>query len=203
MKFDYKWLVIILLVIAVIVTAVAGHRSPVQPVVSPTPTLEAVIPSPAPSVSPEPSASPTPTVQPSASPSVDPIIDNIKPDPTSAVIIIEDFTEADKRQAFANKGAKFIKELEAEGLVVETDIDTFTVLIFQNLTDEEVKEFAKTGLSYNEIIKGMLDQAFVKEIKTEMFLQHLVIGFRHNEQIIAAYDVIADIPRDDLIEAVG
>lgn len=203
MKFDYKWLVIILLVIAVIVTAVAGHRSPVQPVVSPTPTLEAVIPSPAPSVSPEPSASPTPTVQPSASPSVDPIIDNIKPDPTSAVIIIEDFTEADKRQAFANKGAKFIKELEAEGLVVETDIDTFTVLIFQNLTDEEVKEFAKTGLSYNEIIKGMLDQAFVKEIKTEMFLQHLVIGFRHNEQIIAAYDVIAGIPRDDLIEAVG
>ena len=203
MKFDYKWLVIILLVIAVIVTAVAGHRSPVQPVVSPTPTLEAVIPSPAPSVSPEPSASPTPTVQPSASPSVDPIIDNIKPDPTSAVIIIEDFTEADKRQAFANKGAKFIKELEAEGLVVETDIDTFTVLIFQNLTDEEVKEFAKTGLSYNDIIKGMLDQAFVKEIKTEMFLQHLVIGFRHNEQIIAAYDVIADIPRDDLIEAVG
>lgn len=203
MKFDYKWLVIILLVIAVIVTAVAGHRSPVQPVVSPTPTLEAVIPSPAPSVSPEPSSSPTPTVQPSASPSVDPIIDNIKPDPTSAVIIIEDFTEADKRQAFANKGAKFIKELEAEGLVVETDIDTFTVLIFQNLTDEEVKEFAKTGLSYNEIIKGMLDQAFVKEIKTEMFLQHLVIGFRHNEQIIAAYDVIADIPRDDLIEAVG
>ena len=203
MKFDYKWLVIILLVIAVIVTAVVGHRSPVQPVVSPTPTLEAVIPSPVPSVSPEPSASPTPTVQPSASPSVDPIIDNIKPDPTSAVIIIEDFTEADKRQAFANKGAKFIKELEAEGLVVETDIDTFTVLIFQNLTDEEVKEFAKTGLPYNEIIKGMLDQAFVKEIKTEMFLQHLVIGFRHNEQIIAAYDVIADIPRDDLIEAVG
>ena len=203
MKFDYKWLVIILLVIAVIVTAVAGHRSPVQPVVSPSPVLEVVNPSPAPTVSPEPSASPTPTVQPSASPSVDPIIDNIKPDPTSAVIIIEDFSEADKRQAFATKGAKFIKELEAEGLVVETDIDTFTVLIFQNLTDEEVKEFAKTGLPYNEIIKGMLDQAFVKEIKTEMFLQHLVIGFRHNEQIIAAYDVIADIPRDDLIEAVG
>ena len=203
MKFDYKWLVIILLVIAVIVTAVVGHRSPVQPVVSPSPVLEVVNPSPAPTVSPEPSASPTPTVQPSASPSVDPIIDNIKPDPTSAIIIIEDFTEADKRQAFANKGAKFIKELEAEGLVVETDIDTFTVLIFQNLTDEEVKEFAKVGLSYNEIIKGMLDQAFVKEIKTEMLLQHLVIGFRHNEQIIAAYDVIADIPRDDLIEAVG
>lgn len=203
MKFDYKWLVIILLVIAVIVTAVAGHKSPVQPVVSPSPVLEVVNPSPAPTVSPEPSASPTPTVQPSASPSVDPIIDNIKPDPTSAIIIIEDFTEADKRQAFANKGAKFIKELEAEGLVVETDIDTFTVLIFQNLTDEEVKEFAKVGLPYNEIIKGMLDQAFVKEIKTEMFLQHLVIGFRHNEQIIAAYDVIADIPRDDLIEAVG
>lgn len=203
MKFDYKWLVIILLVIAVIVTAVAGHRSPVQPVVSPSPVLEVVNPSPAPTISPEPSISPVPTVQPSASPSVDPIIDNIKPDPTSAIIIIEDFTEADKRQAFANKGAKFIKELEAEGLVVETDIDTFTVLIFQNLTDEEVKEFAKVGLSYNEIIKGMLDQAFVKEIKTEMFLQHLVIGFRHNEQIIAAYDVIADIPRDDLIEAVG
>lgn len=203
MKFDYKWLVIILLVIAVIVTAVAGHKSPVQPVVSPSPVLEVVNPSPAPTVSPEPSANPTPTVQPSASPSIDPIIDNIKPDPTSAIIIIEDFTEADKRQAFANKGAKFIKELEAEGLVVETDIDTFTVLIFQNLTDEEVKEFAKVGLSYNEIIKGMLDQAFVKEIKTEMFLQHLVIGFRHNEQVIAAYDVIADIPRDDLIEAVG
>lgn len=203
MKFDYKWLVIILLVIAVIVTAVAGHRSPVQPVVSPSPVLEVVNPSPAPTVSPEPSTSPTPTVQPSASPSVDPIIDNIKPDPTSAIIIIEDFTEADKRQAFANKGAKFIKELEAEGLVVETDIDTFTVLIFQNLTDEEVKEFAKVGLSYNEIIKGMLDQAFVKEIKTEMFLQHLVIGFKHNNQIIAAYDVIADISRDDLIEAVG
>lgn len=203
MKFDYKWLVIILLVIAVIVTAVAGHRSPVQPVVSPSPVLEVVNPSPVPTVSPEPSTSPTPTVQPSASPSVDPIIDNIKPDPTSAIIIIEDFTEADKRQAFANKGAKFIKELEAEGLVVETDIDTFTVLIFQNLTDEEVKEFAKVGLSYNEIIKGMLDQAFVKEIKTEMFLQHLVIGFKHNNQIIAAYDVIADIARDDLIEAVG
>ena len=81
-------------------------------------------------------------------------------------------------------------------------------MITYNLSDEDVRDFAialanDPLLTYNDMIADMIDQATVKEMKTEMYCEHLIICLRNNGQIFAAYDVIKEEECPSLIENVG
>lgn len=158
--------------------------------------------------SPEPAPSPSPSPEPSPSPS--PEI-NIDPDPSPAVIIV-DITEEDKTAAFNHYAQQFAANLtadDADGQIeIQIDPTDRSFMIMYNLSDNDVKDFAIAMandplLTYNDMIADMIDPQIVREMKTEMYCEHLIICLRNNGQVFAAYDIIKGIECPELIENVG
>ena len=200
MNTKIMWIIIILLIVAVIVTAITDHQ---KPVVDPQPTTVIDV---TPSPEPAPPPSPSPEVTPEPSPDI-----NIQPDPTPSVIIVE-ITEKEKSAIFEQKVQTFVANLTAEDtdgqIEVKVEPINRTIMITYNLSDEDVRDFAVALandplLTYNDMIADMIDQATIKEMKTEMYCEHLIICLRNNEQIFAAYDVIKGEECPSLIENVG
>ena len=200
------WIIIILLVVAVVITAITGHQ---KPIVDPQPTVDIdVTPSPEPAPSPSPSPEVTPTPEPSPEPG--PEID-ITPDPSPAVIIVE-ITEEEKSAEFRKHAQEFANHLKEEDTDNQLDIQIDSInrafTIIYNLNDEDVRDFAiamaqDSLLTYNDMIADMIDQATIKELKTQMYCEHLIICLKNDGQIFAAYDVIKGTECPELIENVG
>ena len=190
------WIIIILLVIAVVITAITGHQ---KPVVDPQPIVDVdVTPSPEPAPSPSPSPEPSPDI-------------NINPDPTPAVIIV-DITEEDKTAAFNHYAQQFAANLtadDADGQIeIQIDPTDRSFKIMYNLSDNDVKDFAiamanNSLLTYNDMIADMIDPQTVREMKTEMYCEHLIVCLKNNGQVFAAYDIIKGVECPELIENVG
>lgn len=193
MTFDVKWIVIVLLVIAIIVTA-AIHlpRRQVEPEVTPTPTVEVI------------------DIMPTPEPSSD-IGDLITPDPSPTNVIVVEITEAEKNAAFEKYSRSFADQLLADGddtIEISIDSATRSFVIVYTLTDEDVRDFAvamaadKT-LTYNDMISTMIDADTLNEFKNVMFCNHLIIALKNDGQIFAAYDIISQTEQSDMIERVG
>lgn len=189
MNTKIMWIIIVLLVAAVIITAIMGYQ---KPDIDPVPTDDIDV-SPAP-----PSPDPTSEI-------------DIKPDPTSVIIITEP-TEEEKSIIFNTKTEEFAKNLTADDqdgqIEIQIDSNNRSFVITYNLSDEDVRDFAVALandplLTYNDMIADMIDQATVKEMKTEIYCEHLIICLRNNGQIFAAYDVIKGEECPSLIENVG
>ena len=77
-----------------------------------------------------------------------------------------------------------------------------------NLSDNDVKDFAIAMandplLTYNDMIADMIDPQIVREMKTEMYCEHLIVCLKNNGQVFAAYDIIKGTECPELIENVG
>lgn len=183
------WVIIVLLVAAVIITAIMGHQ---KPDINPVPTDDIDV-------------SPTP-------PSPDPTSEiDIKPDPTSVIVITEP-TEEEKSVIFNTKAEEFAKNLTADDpdnqMEIQIDPSNRSFIITYNLSDEDVREFAvamanNASLTYNDMIADMIDEETIKELKTEMYCEHLIICLKNDGQVFAAYDIIQNVECPDLIERVG
>ena len=190
------WIIIILLVIAVVITAITGHQ---KPVVDPQPTADVdVTPSPEPAPPPSPSPEPSPDI-------------NIDPDPTPAVVIV-DITEEDKTAAFNHYAQQFAANLTADDedgqIEIQVDPTDRSFKITYNLSDNDVRDFAiamanNSLLTYNDMIADMIDPQTVREMKTEMYCEHLIVCLKNNGQVFAAYDIIKGAECPELIENVG
>ena len=190
------WIIIILLVVAVVITAITGHQ---KPVVDPQPTVDV-------DVTPSPEPAPPPSPSPEPSPEID-----ITPDPSPAVIIVE-ITEEEKSAEFRKHAQEFADHLKEEDTDNQLDIQIDSInrafTIIYNLNDEDVRDFAiamaqDSLLTYNDMIADMIDQATIKELKTQMYCEHLIICLKNDGQIFAAYDVIKGTECPELIENVG
>lgn len=190
------WIIIILLVVAVVITAITGHQ---KPIVDPQPTAEIdVTPSPEPAPPPSPSPEPSPDI-------------NIDPDPSPAVVIV-DITEEDKTAAFNHYAQQFAANLTADDtdgqIEIQVDPTDCSFKITYNLSDNDVRDFAiamanNSLLTYNDMIADMIDSQTVREMKTEMYCEHLIVCLKNNGQVFAAYDIIKGVECPELIENVG
>ena len=176
------WIIIILLVVAVVITAITGHQ---KPIVDPQPTAEIDV---------------TPSPEPAPPPS---------PSPSPAVI---DITEEDKTAAFNHYAQQFAASLTADDedgqIEIQVDPTDRSFKIIYNLSDNDVTDFAiamanNSLLTYNDMIADMIDPQIVREMKTEMYCEHLIICLKNNGQVFAAYDIIKGAECPELIENVG